>query len=164
MEIEILQRHIGVVGHREVIAHRVPGQELLVPGFGDCDLQIGRLVIDRDFDDLPRILQRDIVDSGIKLEIGGCSDFPDFITRQRQGLGGSNTPGVRGDVVHHPAAALMDDFIDSSLEGCSCRITCDRIGFRGVLVNLDLAGNGLVDPLNFRCAAWAHIDGLILFV
>ena len=71
MEIEILQRHIGVVGHREVIAHRVPGQELLVPGFGDCDLQIGRLVIDRDFDDLPRILQRDIVDSGIKLEIGG---------------------------------------------------------------------------------------------
>ena len=83
MEVEVFQRHIGVVGHREVIAHRVPGQELLVAGLGDSDLQIGRLVIGRDFDDLPRILQCDIVDGWIKLEIGRRGDFPDFIARQR---------------------------------------------------------------------------------
>ena len=133
-------------------------------GFGDCDLQIGRLVIGRDFDDLPRILQCDIVDGRIKLEIGRRGDFPDFIACQRQGFGGRNTPGIGSDIVHHPAAALIDDFIDCSLEGSPGRNACDGVCFGGVFVDLNLTCDGFVDPLNFRRAARTHIDGLIFLI
>ena len=137
---------------------------MLVAGLGDSDLQIGRLVIGRDFDDLPRILQCDIVDGRIKLEIGRRGDFPDFIACQRQGFGGRNTPGIGSDIVHHPAAALIDDFIDCSLEGSPGRNACDGVCFGGVFVDLNLTCDGFVDPLNFRRAARTHIDGLIFLI
>ena len=104
------------------------------------------------------------MDGGIELEVGGGRNFTDFIARQRQGLGGRDTPGVGCDVVYHAAAALMDDFIYSTLKGCSCRGTCDGVGFGGIFVDLNLTCDGLVDPFDFRRAARAHIDRLIFLV
>ena len=104
------------------------------------------------------------MDSGIELPVGRSRHLYDLIAAERQGLGGRHAPGVSGDIVHHLAAALLNDLINGALErGASCG-TRNVVGFSSVLVDLDLAGDGGVLPLNLNSLARLDIDSLVLLV
>ena len=164
MPVEILQGHVGGVCHRQIIPHGLAGQHLGIAPLGDGHPQIGGLVVGADLDDLPGVFQRDVMDGGIYLPVGRGCDFNHLIASQREGLAGRNAPCVRGDVVHHFTATCVDNLINSALQRRPGRRASDLIVFGGILVNLDLAGDGLVDPLDLRRVAGPHIDGLVLLV
>lgn len=71
---EVVQRHIGGIGHCEIIAHGVAGQQLLVARLGDGYFQIGGLVVVADLDDLAGILQGFVKGLSAELIIGRGSD------------------------------------------------------------------------------------------
>ena len=67
---EGLQRHVGGVGHRQIVAHGLACHDLRVAALGDDDAETGRLIIGRELDDLTGIFQRHIM-HGISLYISG---------------------------------------------------------------------------------------------
>ena len=101
---------------------------------------------------------------GIELPIGGRCDLSKLIAGQRQRLAGRNAPGVRRDVVHHLAAAGIDDLINSALERGACGGAGDLVILSGVLINLDLALDSGIFPLDLHGLARRDIDGLILLI
>ena len=100
----------------------------------------------------------------IELPIGGRCDLPDLIAGQRQRLAGRNAPGIRCNVVHYLAAADIDDLINSALERSTCSGAGDLVILSGVLINLDLARDSGIFPLNLHGFARRDIDGLILLI
>ena len=100
----------------------------------------------------------------IELPIGGRCDLSDLIAGQRQRLAGCNAPAVRRDVVHHLAAAGIDDLINSALERGACGGAGDLVILSGVLINLDLARDSGIFPLDLHGLARRDIDGLILLI
>ena len=101
---------------------------------------------------------------GIELPIGGRCDLPDLIAGQRQRLAGRNAPGIRCNVVHYLAAAGIDDLINSALERSTCSGAGDLVILSGVLINLDLARDSGIFPLDLHGLARRDIDGLILLI
>ena len=164
MPEEVLQVHIAGVCHRQVIAHGLAGQYGGVAPLGDGHAKVRRLVKGADLDDLSGKLQRHIMDGGIHLPVGRGGDLHDLIPPQGQRLGGGHAPGVRGDIIHNLAAALLDDLVDGALERRSRSGAGDVVGLLSILVDLDLAGDGGVLPLDLNGVAGLHIDGLILLV
>lgn len=73
-------------------------------------------------------------------------------------------PGVRRDVIHHLAAAGIDDLINSALERGACGGAGDLVILSGVLINLDLARDSGIFPLDLHGLARRDIDGLILLI
>lgn len=100
----------------------------------------------------------------VELPIGGRCDLSELIAGQRQRLAGRNAPGVRRDVVHHLAAAGIDDLINSALERGACGGAGDLVILSGVLINLDLARDSGIFPLDLHGLARRDIDGLILLI
>ena len=96
----------------------------------------------------------------VELPIGRRCDLTDLIAGQRQRLAGRNAPGVRRDVVHHLAAAGIDNLINSTLEGCSGRGAGDLVVLRRILINLDLARDSGIFPFDLHGLARRDIDGL----
>ena len=96
----------------------------------------------------------------VELPIGRRCDLTDLIAGQRQRLAGRNAPGVRRDVVHHLAAAGIDDLINSALERGACGGAGDLVILRRVLVNLDLARDSGIFPFDLHGLARRDIDGL----
>jgi hypothetical protein len=126
--------------------------------------QVGGLVVVGQLDDLAGILQRLIKGGAAELPIGRGGDFNDFIAAQRQGLGRRHAPGVRGDIVHHFAAAGLADLIDCALQGGARRGAGDLVVLGGVLADLELPGDGGVLPLDLRRFPGLDVDGLVLLV
>lgn len=58
---EGLQRHVGGIGHRQIVAHGLACHDLRVAALGDADAETGRLIIGRELDDLTGIFQRHIM-------------------------------------------------------------------------------------------------------
>lgn len=100
----------------------------------------------------------------INLIVGRSCNLADFVARKRQRLRRCDSSGIRCNVVYDSSAAFIDNFIDSTLERCSCRVTSDGICFRRILVNLDLACDCFIDPLDLSRMARADVDCLILLV
>ena len=100
----------------------------------------------------------------VELPIGGRCDLSELIAGQRQRLAGRNAPGVRRDVVHHLAAAGIDDLVNSALERGACGGAGDLVILSGVLINLDLARDSGIFPLDLHGLARRDIDGLILLI
>ena len=101
---------------------------------------------------------------GIELPIGRRCDLTDLITGQRQRLTGGNTSGIGRNVVHHLAAAGIDDFIDSTLEWGSCGGAGDFVVFRSILIDLNLACDCSIFPFDLDGFARRNINGFILLV
>lgn len=78
--------------------------------------------------------------------VARAGHFDDLIPAQRQGLGSGHVPGVRGDVVHHFAAAGLADLIHSALERSAGGCAGDLVVLSGELVDLELACDGHVLP------------------
>ena len=164
MPEEGLQRHVGGVGHRQIVAHGLACHDLRVAALGDADAEAGGLIIGRELDDLTGIFQRHIMHGGIELPIGGRCGLPDLIAGQRQRLAGCDAPGIRRNVVHYLAAAGIDDLINSALERSTCGGAGDLVILSGVLINLDLARDSGIFPLDLHGLARRDIDGLILLI
>ena len=58
---EGFQRHVGGVGHRQIVAHGLACHDLCVAALGDGNAEAGRLIIGRELDDLTGIFQRHIM-------------------------------------------------------------------------------------------------------
>lgn len=161
---EGFQRHVGGIGHRQIVAHGLARHDLRVAALGDADAEAGGLIVGRELDDLTGIFQRHIMHGGIELPIGGRCDLSELIAGQRQRFAGRDAPGVRRDVVHHLAAAGIDDLINSALERGACGGASDLVILSGVLINLDLARDSGIFPLDLHGLARRDIDGLILLI
>ena len=59
MPVEVLQCHVGRVGHRDVIPHLAARQHLGIAPLGDGHAQIRGLVVIGQLDDLAGILRSD---------------------------------------------------------------------------------------------------------
>ena len=101
---------------------------------------------------------------GVDLPERRRCDLSDLIAGQRQRLAGRNAPGVRRDVIHHLAAAGIDDLINSALERGACGGAGDLVILSGVLINLDLARDSGIFPLDLHGFARRDINGLILLI
>ena len=110
------------------------------------------------------ILQRFIKNGAADLPIGRSSHLNDFVAAQRQRLGSGDTAGVGGDIIGHFSAAGLTDLVHSALEGCAGGSAGDLVVLGGILVDLELAGDGGVFPLDFHSLARLDIDRLVLFV
>ena len=58
---EGLQRHVGGIGHRQIITHGLARHDLCVAALGDGNAETGRLIIGRELDNLTGIFQRHIM-------------------------------------------------------------------------------------------------------
>ena len=164
MPVEALQIHIGGVGNGDVVAHLISGQHCSVAALGNGNAQLGSLIVSIELDDLTCVLQCHIKHLGGHLPIGRGGYLSNLIAGQRQGLTGCHTTGIGGDIVHDLAAAGIDDFINSTLERCAGGGACDFVVLAGILVNLDLTGNGFILPFNLHGPACTDIDRLHLSV
>ena len=164
MPVKTLQIHIGGVGYGDVVAHLISGKCGSVAAFGDGNTQFCSLIVGVELDDLSGVFQRHIKHLGRDLPIGGSGHLTDLIAGQRQGLAGRHTTGIGGDIVHDLAAAGIDDLIDSALERSAGGGACDLVVLAGILVNLDLACDGLVLPFDLHGPACTDIDCLHLGV
>ena len=162
MPEEGLQRHIGGVGNRQIIAHRLTRHDLRVAAFGDGDAQFDRLIISRELDDLSRVPKRHIKGFSREPIIGRSRYLADKIAAQRQGFGCCNASGVGGDIVHHLAAAFPYKLIGRSLERRSAILPGNWAGGFRVFCDLDLPRDGRVLPCDLRDLAAADINRLAL--
>ena len=115
-------------------------------------------------DDLAGVFQCLIESRSTDLPVWRRCDLYDLVAAQGQGLGGRHAPGVRGDIVHHLAAADLADLIHRALQRSAGGRAGDLVVLSGVLVDLELACDGCVLPLNFHRFTGLDIDGLVLLV
>ena len=85
------------------------------------------------------------------------------VPAQRQRLGDCQASAVALDGIYK-GIGLVINLKYRAFQRCASWESIDGIVIRRLLPDLDLTGDGLVDPLNLRGMARPHIDSLVLFV